>query len=632
MSRKFSVLLCAIVALASVAGSGLFGPAPALAASGILQMETPLHEAPDPGSAMLALLPEGTDVTIQGAPIDGFYPVAAGGLTGWMRGETLELTKDEVDPNIAAETGDVAGAEGDIPAAGVDGAVDGAIVEGVADESGASGVVDGGGVDAGAEATDDGTGVVDDGTAIVDDGSGAVDDSAAVEATDDGSVPVEEAAVEEPLEQAPFQQEVAPDGQQPADAAVTTATLAEETTVEPAPVVEEPGQREPEQVGEATTADDAAVETATMATDATAESVETAAPVAPATTDPATAPVDPAAAPADTAAVTGEPANPAVEPAGDAVAPAAEQPPAASAVPADGAVPAGTVVPAQSLDAAATTTPIAAQPAITPTSTPVVTPEPTPELIVNGPAYVLTDMPVLGGPGPDYSLIFTVPAGSTLLRTGESKNGYISVQYKEVYGWAPANEMSEPIAVAAEDPEEAPVDTRDPRPGSGVAFATVDLSLRAGPSANEDPIVVVPAGSRVILTGVMEGEFQRVTYGDQVGWISNEFLETPENPAPNGEGTGRQENYSHKQVVRYIYAAADRYGQSRSDMLRVATCESNLDPYAVNPSGSYGLFQFIRSTWKSTPYGDEDIFDPQANANAAAWMWKQGRKSEWVCQ
>jgi soluble lytic murein transglycosylase-like protein len=130
----------------------------------------------------------------------------------------------------------------------------------------------------------------------------------------------------------------------------------------------------------------------------------------------------------------------------------------------------------------------------------------------------------------------------------------------------------------------------------------------------------------------MEGEFQRVTYGDYVGWVSNAFLENPDNPAPNGEGTGKQENYSRKQVVKYIYAAADHYGQSRDEMLRVATCESNLDPYAVNPSGSYGLFQFIRSTWKSTPYGNEDIFDPEANAMAAGWMWKQGRKSEWVCQ
>jgi soluble lytic murein transglycosylase-like protein len=142
----------------------------------------------------------------------------------------------------------------------------------------------------------------------------------------------------------------------------------------------------------------------------------------------------------------------------------------------------------------------------------------------------------------------------------------------------------------------------------------------------------VPAGSKVVLTGVMEGDFQRVTFKEEIGWIANEYLATPESPAPNGEAKGKQENYSERQIVRIIYQAADRYDQSRSDMLRVARCESNLDPYAVNPSGSYGLFQFIRSTWKSTPFGSEDIFDPQANANAAAWMWKQGRKSEWVCQ
>jgi uncharacterized protein YraI len=285
--------------------------------------------------------------------------------------------------------------------------------------------------------------------------------------------------------------------------------------------------------------------------------------------------------------------------------------------------------PAAEATGAATETPTAAA-ELTPSPTAVPTPEP--PLALDGPAYVLVDMPVRDGPGDKFGLVFTVPAGSSLLRTGSYESGWISVQYKEVYGWARAEQMSEPIEIKDEEPLSDAVETKEPRPGSGVAFTTSDLSLRNGPSANEDPIVVVPAGSRVVLTGVMEGDFQRVTYGDYVGWVSNAFLENPDNPAPNGEGSGKQKNYSRKQVVKYIYAAADKYGQSRDEMLRVATCESNLDPYAVNPSGSYGLFQFIRSTWKSTPYGDEDIFDPQANAMAAGWMWKQGRKSEWVCQ
>jgi soluble lytic murein transglycosylase-like protein len=86
-------------------------------------------------------------------------------------------------------------------------------------------------------------------------------------------------------------------------------------------------------------------------------------------------------------------------------------------------------------------------------------------------------------------------------------------------------------------------------------------------------------------------------------------------------------------LIAIIYDAADRYGQPREDMLRVARCESDLVPTAVNgPGGSYGLFQFKPPTWLGTPFAEYDIFDPRANANAAAWMWAQGRRREWVCQ
>jgi hypothetical protein len=67
-------------------------------------------------------------------------------------------------------------------------------------------------------------------------------------------------------------------------------------------------------------------------------------------------------------------------------------------------------------------------------------------------------------------------------------------------------------------------------------------------------------------------------------------------------------------------------------MLSVSMCESTWNRFAVNgSSGSTGLFQFIPSTWATTPYGGRDIYSAKWQSLAAAWMWRQGRSGEWVC-
>jgi hypothetical protein len=107
----------------------------------------------------------------------------------------------------------------------------------------------------------------------------------------------------------------------------------------------------------------------------------------------------------------------------------------------------------------------------------------------------------------------------------------------------------------------------------------------------------------------------------------------PAEPVTGGTYGPGGASYSEEQVVDVIYEAADNYGQSREDMLRVARCESGLNPSAVGGGGTYhGLFQFVPSTFAGTPYGEYDIYDPWANANAAGWMWSEGNKGNWVCQ
>lgn len=88
---------------------------------------------------------------------------------------------------------------------------------------------------------------------------------------------------------------------------------------------------------------------------------------------------------------------------------------------------------------------------------------------------------------------------------------------------------------------------------------------------------------------------------------------------------------STSRVTTAISLSCTIFG-SCSTLRRKAWCESRFDARAQNASGAAGLFQFLPSTWRSTPFGGFSIFDPYANALAAGWMHARGRGGEWVCR
>ena len=90
-------------------------------------------------------------------------------------------------------------------------------------------------------------------------------------------------------------------------------------------------------------------------------------------------------------------------------------------------------------------------------------------------------------------------------------------------------------------------------------------------------------------------------------------------------------NSPERAVRACIWHAAKKYKQSYSAALRVARCESTLNPKEVY-AGQYGLYQFLASTWETTPYKNKEKLSAKYNSLAAMWMWKHGRKGEWTCK
>ena len=88
-----------------------------------------------------------------------------------------------------------------------------------------------------------------------------------------------------------------------------------------------------------------------------------------------------------------------------------------------------------------------------------------------------------------------------------------------------------------------------------------------------------------------------------------------------------------RHVPACIDVAARRWHVSAGMLRRKAWCESRMNPSAYNASsGSSGLFQFIPSTWRTTPYARHSIWSARWSSLAAAWMHSVGRGGEWACR
>ncbi|MDQ6898506.1 MAG: transglycosylase SLT domain-containing protein [Candidatus Dormibacteraeota bacterium] len=108
--------------------------------------------------------------------------------------------------------------------------------------------------------------------------------------------------------------------------------------------------------------------------------------------------------------------------------------------------------------------------------------------------------------------------------------------------------------------------------------------------------------------------------------------QTPTAPATTAN-TPPAAQGSIQQIILDAFASQGAGAQAWA--LRIAKCESGYNPRAFNASsGAAGLFQFLPSTWRNMPQGKagKDVFDPVANAQAAAYYYSTSGAGPWVCR
>ena len=94
-------------------------------------------------------------------------------------------------------------------------------------------------------------------------------------------------------------------------------------------------------------------------------------------------------------------------------------------------------------------------------------------------------------------------------------------------------------------------------------------------------------------------------------------------------------------VELIVRQASRKWGVNEETMVRIARCESNFNPNAINYNyyengNPTGLYQHISGYWakRASNYGysGASVFDPVAQANVTAQMFRDGLGHLWACK
>ncbi len=138
-------------------------------------------------------------------------------------------------------------------------------------------------------------------------------------------------------------------------------------------------------------------------------------------------------------------------------------------------------------------------------------PTPTPDFYPGGTTTATSDLNLRAGPGTGHPILAVMPYGAMVTLTGESLDGFLTVHFNGLDGWAAATYLA----------TSTPTGTN---PSGMTRTVTSDLNLRAGTSLADRIILVMPLGSAVTLTGESANGFVSVLSNGTAGWAFAAYL------------------------------------------------------------------------------------------------------------
>jgi uncharacterized protein YraI len=147
--------------------------------------------------------------------------------------------------------------------------------------------------------------------------------------------------------------------------------------------------------------------------------------------------------------------------------------------------------------------------------------------------YAITELNLRQGPSLTAAVLRFIPAAGAGHQGGSCvENGYAPVTYDGVSGWAVALGLvatPEEVTAAAVPTTAAPAQAPAPAPAPAATSETrvtlAPLMLRSGPTADAEPVLVIPEGALLTLTREgAENGYVTADYDGVTGWVYADLI------------------------------------------------------------------------------------------------------------